>query len=176
MSSILKSVKIGLKISLVLLPKFVLTALGLVLANTIALYSPYLAWQFWFPTKGKVSAVARKESGRSLEQGGPGSAVRLTPLEAAFVVCCFWGLGIASVEGIVIFSMQDVKPEMSWALRAGHAAGLAVGLGAGLGLMALLVGGCAKFVEWGAAKEKGEGWEKVEVESQEGEKNMEKSQ
>ena len=139
------------------------------LGNDRLLCSPYLAWQFWFPIRDKVSAVARKDSGRSLEQDGPASIVRSTPppLEAALVVCYFWGWYIASVEGIAIFSMQHVKSEMSWVLPAGNAGGLAIGLGLGLGLTVLLVGGCTKFLESGdreetqrkleesAAKEKG---------------------
>jgi hypothetical protein len=67
-------------------------------------------------------------------------------------------------------------------MRAGPFAGLALGLALGPGLVALVIGGCAKLIDKGttkhekdserklkekAAKKKGEGWENVEVEHKE---------
>jgi hypothetical protein len=182
MSSILSSIKTGLVFSLISVPKLVLVAFGLVLANAVALCLPYSAWQLWFPKKHNDAAPVQGNTGESPKKGEHGSTTAKPPKPAdpnAFGVCCVCGVPITFFEGIAILVMKDLHPKMSWVLLAGQAAGLALGLGLGLGLLVLVVGGCSKLIDMGAtrhterkskertAKEKVEGWEKVEVENKE---------
>ena len=182
MSGILDSVRVGFRFSLIIVPKIVLVALALALANSIALCAPYFAWHIWFPPKHSNTAAVQRTNGESPEKNSHNSTTSPSPETAQVAVgaCILGGVLIAFFEGIAIFSMKDDKPKLSWVLRAGHVAGLAIGLGLGLALVVLMVGGCAKFFNWchraetelklkeRALKEKGEGWEKVEVESKDG--------
>jgi hypothetical protein len=136
MSSILVSVKTGLSLSLTFVPKLVLVALGLVSANAVALYLPYLAWRIWFP-KQKIA-------------GGLWSTA---DAEAA-TICFLYGLLITFIESITILGTPDHLTRMSWVMRVGHLAGLALGLGLGLGLVALVIGGCAKLIDMGVTSAK----------------------
>ena len=183
------SFKTGLRFSLVLAPKLVLkvtlTALGLVLVNTMALFAPYLAWQIWFPKKHSVVAVAQKDNDKSPEDDGhnPSTLPTRTPDLDVFGVCFSIGMGITLIEGLVIICMADDTHKMSSVMRAGHFAAVTIGVGTGVGLVVLFVGGCANFfvsclgkdanghVKEKAGKGNGEGWERVEVGDKEREKD-----
>ena len=186
MSSIVESMKIGLNLSLIVIPKLVLVALGLVLVNAGALYLPYFAWRIWFP-KQNGAATIQENVGEVGKKDMHDSSTRQSPKPAdpeAVGGCMFLGIIIAIFEGIAIFSMKDDRPKISWVLRAGHIAGLVLGLGLGAALVVLVGGGFVKMVmaldaqhqkEMKAklneenAKETGKGWEKLELNDKEGE-------
>jgi hypothetical protein len=176
MSSIVESMKTGLNISLILIPKLILTTLGLVLVNTGALCLSYFAWHIWFPEKQNDAATIQE----NVDEVGP------KPGHADVVGSCMSiGMLVTIFEGIAIFSMKDNRPKTSWVLRAGHIAGLVLGLGLGVSLVVLVGGGFTKMVialdarhqtemkaKWNEenAKEVGKGWEKLELKDKKREK------
>jgi hypothetical protein len=188
MSSIVESMKIGLNISLIIVPKLILTTLGLVLVNTGALCLPYFAWRVWFPEKQNDAATIQENVDEVGKKDVHDASTRKSPKprgSEAVVVCMFLGMLVAIFEGIAIFSMKDDRPKISWVLRAGHIAGLVLGLGLGVALVVFIGGGFAKMVialdgehqnemkaKWNEenAKEVGKGWEKLELKDKEGEK------
>jgi hypothetical protein len=190
MSSIVESVKVGLHFSLIVIPKLVLVALGLVLVNAGALYLPYFAWRVWFPEKQNGATAVQENVGEVEKKDMHDSSTRQSPkptdLQALAVgSCMLLGIIIAIFEGIAIFSMKDGRSKISWVLHAGHFAGLVLGLGLGAALVVLMGGGFTKMVmaldarhqkEMKAklneknAKEIGKGWEKLELKDKEGEK------
>ena len=190
MSSIVEPMKIGLNFSLIVIPKLVLVALGLVLVNAGALYLPYFAWRIWFPKQNGATTV-RENVGEVGKKDMHDSSTRQSPKPAdpeAVGGCMLLGIIITIFEGIAIFSMKDGRSKISWVLHAGHFAGLVLGLGLGAALVVLMGGGFTKMVmaldaqhqkEMRAklneenAKETEEGWEKVELEDKEGEKEKE---
>lgn len=187
MSSIVESMKIGLNFSLIVIPKLILVTLGLVLVNAGALYLPYFAWRIWLP-KQNGAAPVQQSVGEVGKKDVHDSSTRQSPKPGdpeAVGGCMLLGILITIFEGIAIFSMKDDRPKISWALRAGHIAGLVLGLGLGAVLVVLVGGGFMKMVmaldaqhqkEMKAklneenAKETGKGWEKLELEDKEGEK------
>jgi len=187
MSSILESMKIGLNFSLIVIPKLVLVALGLVLVNAGALYLPYFAWRVWFP-KQSGTATVQENVGEVGKKDVHDLSTRQSPKPAdpeGVAGCMLLGIIITTFEGIAILGMKDDRPKISWVLRAGHIAGLVLGLGLGAALVALVGGGFVKMVmpldaqhqkEMKAklneenSKETEKGWEKLELKDKEGEK------
>jgi hypothetical protein len=135
--------KIGLNICLVVIPKLILTTLGLVLVNTGALCLPYFAWRIWFPEKQNDAATIQ-ENVDEAEKDVRDASTRKSPKPGdseAVDGCMLLGLLIMIFEGIAIFSMKDNRPKTSWVLYAGHVAGLVLGLGLGMALVVLVGGG-----------------------------------
>ena len=188
MSSIVESMKIGLNIGLVVIPKLILTTLGLVLVNTGALCLPYFAWRIWFPEKQNDAAIIQENVDEAEKKDVCDARTRKSPTPGdseAVDGCMLLGLLIMIFEGIAIFSMKDNRPKSSWVLHAGHVAGLVLGLGLGVALVVLVGGGFTKMVmaldaqhqtrmkaKWNEenAKEVGRGWEKLELKDKEREK------
>jgi hypothetical protein len=188
MSSIVESMKIGLNIGLILIPKLILTTLGLVLVNTGALCLSYFAWRIWFPEKQNDAATIQENVDEVGKKDVHDASTRKSPKPGhAEVVgsCMSIGMLVTIFEGIAIFSMKDNRPKTSWVLRAGHIAGLVLGLGLGVALVVLVGGGFTKMVmvldarhqnemkaKWNEenAKEVGKGWEKLELKDKEREK------
>jgi hypothetical protein len=188
MSGIVESMKIGLNFSLIVIPKLVLTALGLALVNTGALYLPYFAWRIWFPEKQNDATTIQENVDEVGKKDVHDSSTHKSPKPGdpeAVGSCMFFGMLAAILEGIAIFSMKDDWPKISWVLRAGHVAGLVLGLGLGAALVVLVGGGFTKMVmaldarhqnemkaKWNEenAKEVGKGWEKLDLKGKEGEK------
>jgi hypothetical protein len=188
MSSIVESMKVGLNFSLIVIPKLVLVALGLVLVNAGALYLPYFAWRIWFPEKQNGATTVQGNVGEVGKKDMHDSSSRQSPKPAdpeAASSCMLLSIIIAILEGIAIFSMKDGRPKIGWVLHAGNIAGLILGLGLGAALVVLVGGGFTKMVmvldaqhqkEMKAklneenVKEIGKGWEKLELKDEEGEK------
>jgi hypothetical protein len=188
MSRIVESMKIGLNISLIVIPKLILTTLGLVLVNTGALCLPYFAWRIWFPEKQNDAATVQENIDEVEKKDVHDASTRKSPKpkdSEAVDRCMLVSMLVTIFEGIVIFSMKDNRPKTSWVLRAGHVAGLVLGLGLGVALVVLACGGFTKMVialdaqhrtkmkaklNEENAKEVGKGWEELELKDKEREK------